>query len=82
MATRHQALYALVHVSEPLLQPDNRFAAGGEAKMPRLDDAGMHGPDRDLVQALALGGQEAVGRRRAAALDALLPSGWLTPHWP
>ena len=61
---RHQALYALVHVSETLLQPDNRFAACRKSKMPWLDDAGMHGPDRDLMQALTLGGQEAVGSRR------------------
>ena len=32
--------------------------------MSRLDDARMHGADRDLVQALALGGQEAIGRCR------------------
>ena len=61
---RHQALYALVHISEPLLQPDDRFAARRKSKMPWLDDAGMHRPHRDLMQALTLGGQEAVGRRR------------------
>ena len=30
------------------------FAIGGEAEMSRLDDAGMHRPDRDLMQPLAL----------------------------
>ena len=64
---RHQALYALVHISETLLQPDNRFAARRKSKMPRLDDAGMHGPHRDLMQALTLGGQETVGATDAGA---------------
>ena len=54
---------ALVHVAEPLLQPHHSLAVGGEAEMARLDDAGMHRPDRNLVQALAFGRQEFVRRR-------------------
>ena len=49
----HQPVDALVDVAEPLLQPHHGLAVGGEAEMPGLDDAGMHRPDRDLVQALA-----------------------------
>ena len=64
---RHQPFDALVHVAEPFLQPHDRFAIGGEAEMAGLDDAGMHRADRDLVQALALDGQEGVGRARDAA---------------
>ena len=61
---RHQRLDALVDVAEPLLQAHHRLAIGGEAEMAGLDDAGMHRADRDLVQALALGRQEGVGRAR------------------
>ena len=77
---RHQRLDALVDVAEALLEPHHRLAVGGEAEMARLDDAGMHRPDRDLVQALALGRQEGIGRARPAALrlarraDAARPS--------
>ncbi len=38
------------------------LAVGGEAEMPRLDDAGMHRPDRNLVQAFAFHRQEDIGR--------------------
>ena len=71
----HQALDALVHIAEALLQAHHRLAVGGEAEMPGLDDAGMHRADRDLVQALALGRQEGVGRRRRPALRSRAPSG-------
>ena len=54
-----QPLDALVGVAEPLFQPHHRLAVGGEAEMAGLDDAGMHRPDRDLVQAVALRRQEA-----------------------
>ena len=54
----HQGFDALVHIAEPLLQPHHVLAIGGEAEMSRLDDAGMHGTDRDLVQAFALDRQE------------------------
>ncbi len=57
-----------MHIAEPLLQPHNEFAIGGEAKVSRLDDAGVHGPDRNLVQPLAFRRQEDVRRRRLRAL--------------
>ena len=66
----HQALDALVDVAETLLQPDNGFAACRESKMARLDDAGMHRPDRDLMQALAFRGKEPVGQPPPAAAAA------------
>ena len=56
-----QAVDALVDVAEPLLEPHHRLAARGEAEMAGLDDAGMDRADRDLVQALALDGEEGVG---------------------
>ena len=59
----HQAVDALVDVAEPLLEAHDRLAVGGEAEMAGLDDAGMDRPDRNLVQALALGGRNAIGRR-------------------
>ena len=67
----HQRLDALVHITEPLLQPHDMFAIGGETKMPRLDNAGVHGADRNLVQALTLSGKEHVRRR---FLRGLLPA--------
>ena len=57
----HQPLDALVDVAEALLQAHHGLAVRGEAEVPRLDDAGVHRPDRDLVQALALDRQEPVG---------------------
>ena len=58
----HQGLDALVHVPEPLLQPHHMLAVGGKSEMTRLDNAGMHGADRYLVQALAFDGEESIGR--------------------
>ena len=58
---RHQAVDALVHVAQPLLQPHHRLAVGGEAEMAGLDDAGVHRPDRDLVHRRAFGRMEGVG---------------------
>ena len=72
---------ALVHVAQPLLEPHDGLAVGGEAEMPGLDDAGVHRPDRDLVQRLALGGKERVGVPRGwraasrARADGVRPSG-------
>jgi hypothetical protein len=43
------------------------FAIGGETEMPRLDDAGMYGPDRDLMQAFASAGKTIV------SLSAVIP---------
>jgi hypothetical protein len=51
----HQGLYALVRITEPFFEPHDRLAAGGEAEMPRFDDARMDRADGDLVQALAFG---------------------------
>ena len=56
----HQRLDALVHIAEPLLQPHHGLAVGGEAEVARLDDAGVHRADRDLVQAFAFGRQERI----------------------
>ena len=64
----HQAFDALVDIAEPLLQPHDRLAVGGEAEMAGLDDAGMDRADRDLVQALAFGGEEAIGAAAARPL--------------
>ena len=53
-----------MNVAEALLQPHDEFAIGGETEMTGLDDAGVHGPHGNLVPALALDGQELVGRIR------------------
>ena len=72
----HERLDALVHIAEALLEPHHRFAARGETEMSRLDDAGMHRPDRDLMQAFAFNRQEGVGgprlRRRVACAERML----------
>src|SRR5262245_59208790 len=47
---RFEALLdSLVLVAEPLLEPQQLFAHDREAEMPRLDRAGVHRADRDLV---------------------------------
>ena len=51
-----------MHVAQPLLEPHNSLAVGGEAEMAGLDDAGMHWPDRNLVEALAFRRQERIGQ--------------------
>src|SRR5581483_576630 len=56
----HQRLGALVRVAKPLFEPHHRLAVGRETEVPWLDDAGVHRPDRDLVQALAFRRQEAI----------------------
>ena len=61
----HQRFDALVDIAEPRLQPHHRLAAGVEAEMAGLDDPGVDRADRDLVQPLALGGEE--GDRAALA---------------
>src|SRR5207302_2531123 len=65
----------LVRVTEPLLQPQDLLADDREAEMPRLDDAGMHRTDRNLVHAFSLDPDEriaVVGLRKAArATDVL-----------
>ncbi len=52
-----------MHIAEPLLQPHHVLAIGGEAEMTGLDDAGMHGPDRNLVQAFAFDRQKFIRTR-------------------
>ena len=56
-----EAVDALVHVAELLLQARHGFAIGGEAEMAGLDDPGMHRADRDLMEAVAMHRQEIVG---------------------
>ena len=74
-SARHQALDALVHIAEALLQAHHVLAIGGEAEVARLDDAGMHGTDRDLVQALAFHRQERIRRRAFARVSACRADG-------
>ncbi len=49
-----------MHIPEALFQADDRLAAGREAEMARFDDAGVHGPDWDLVQIGAFSGEKLV----------------------
>ena len=62
-ASNHEALDPSVHIAEPFLQADDRLAAGSEAEMAGLDNAGVHGSDRDLVQIGTLGRKKAIDRR-------------------
>ncbi len=57
----HQQLDAFMHVAQALFEARDGFAVGGEAEMAGLDDAGMHRPDRDLVQVFAFHRQKFVG---------------------
>src|SRR6185312_12855284 len=66
----HPGLQASVHVAQPLLQADHRLAGRGEAEVSGLDDPGVHGPDRNAVQAFALGVEEPVGRALRRLLGA------------
>src|SRR5690349_2019530 len=50
---REQLLDAFVDVPQPFLEPQHLLANDGEAEMSGLDDAGMHGADRNLVDAVA-----------------------------
>ena len=45
----HQRPDPLVHVAEPLLQPHDGLAIGGEPEMSRFDDAGVHRTNGDLM---------------------------------
>ena len=60
VAPRISDFDALVHIAEPLFQPHHSLAVGGETEMARLDDAGMHRADRNLMQAFALRRQERI----------------------
>ena len=57
------------------LQAHHRLSVTGETEMAGLDDAGVDGPDRDLVQGVALDRQEVVGRRRVVAPAAVVQPG-------
>ena len=72
---RHQPFDALVHVAESRLEPHDRLAVRREAEVSGLDDAGVHGTDRDLVQAFAFGGQERIGAGGATRFVRLVASG-------
>ena len=61
VGARNQAFDALVDIAETLFEPNHGLAIRSEAEMPRLDDAGMNRPDRNLMEAGPLGGQERVG---------------------
>ena len=76
----HQPLDALVGISQPLFQPDHGLPAGGKAEMSGLDDARMHGTDRNLMQAIAFRRQEAVGRRRRQRVDAISQAESVRPN--
>ena len=49
-----------MHIAEPLFQPHQVLAVGGETEMPRLDNSGMHRAHRNLMQAFALRRQECI----------------------
>jgi hypothetical protein len=48
-----QPFHALVLVAQALLELEHTFAHHRETEVPRLDDAGMDGADRNFVRALA-----------------------------
>ena len=77
--TVHQALDALVGISQPLFQPDHGLPTGCKAKMSGLDDTRMHGADRNLMHAVALRREETVGRRRRQRVDAITQGKAYTP---
>ena len=60
-----------MRIAEPLLEPHDRLAAGMEAEVSRLDDPGVNGADRDLVQTRPLRLEEGVGVRRAVVGGAI-----------
>src|ERR1700676_2811621 len=67
----HEPLDALVGISQPLFQPDHGLAACGKAEMSGFDYARMHGPDRNLMQAVAFHRKEAIGCRPRPRVDAI-----------
>ena len=75
----HQHLDAFVHIAEPSLEPHHGFARGGKAEMSRLDDAGVHRADWNLMQGFALDRQEVV--RGFGAAMAPRPLAMVEP-WP
>ena len=66
--TGHELLDAFVHIPQPLFQSHHRFAVRGETEVPRLDDARVDRPNRNLVQTFPFRGQKGVcGSRRIRA---------------
>ena len=61
-----QGFDALVGVAEALFQPHHRLAVAGEAEMSGLDNAGVHGPHRDLMQVGTFDREERVSGRVSA----------------
>ncbi len=49
-----------MRVAQPLLQAHDGLAVGGEAEVPRLNNAGVHRPDRNLMQRRTFRGKEGV----------------------
>ena len=79
-APRHQRFDPLMGVAQTLLQPDHGLAVCGKAEMARFDDPGMHGTDRDLVQAFAFRRTEMHRARRSPLrLGSFPPKGGAAP---
>ncbi len=70
-------LDALVLVAEALFEAQHLLADHRETEMPRLDDAGVDGADRDFMRTLAADLDELVvaGQVREADADAYLMDG-------
>jgi hypothetical protein len=64
-AAGHQPFGPLMDIAQTLFQTDHGFTVAGEAEMSRLDDAGVDGADRDLVQSRPFHRQERIGLRLA-----------------
>ena len=58
-----------MRITKAFFQTHDRFAVRGEAEMPRLDDAGMHWTDCNLMQAFAFDRQKQIGLRHLARRD-------------
>src|SRR6266550_9591169 len=56
-----------MHIAEPLFEAHHGLAAGGEAKMPGLDDPCMHRSYRNLMQVVALHGEKRIGQTLSPA---------------
>ena len=85
---QHEGFDALMGVAQTLFEPDHRLAIRGKTEMARLDDPGMHRPNRDLMQAFALGRKEPVRFPIALRLGLLcqrvaqLPAAMIEPGPP
>src|SRR5665213_237239 len=56
----YQGFDTLMNKPKPLLEPHHVFAIGSEVEVSRLDDAGMHWTDCNLMQAFAFRRQELI----------------------